>query len=120
MNKESYLRQKGVNVDAGLNYTGDFETYDEIFNDFMLEFDNQISSLTSVKEIGDMANYAIQVHALKGNLRCLGFDSYADVAYNHEMASKQNDVNYVNEHYNELINEVNKVYAILTKYKAMV
>ena len=26
MNKESYLRQKGVNVDAGLNYTGDFET----------------------------------------------------------------------------------------------
>ena len=77
MNKENYLRQKGVNVDAGLNYTGDFETYDEIFNDFMLEFDNQINSLTSVKETGDMANYAIQVHALKGNLRCLGFDTYS-------------------------------------------
>ena len=120
MNKESYLRQRGVNIDAGLNYTGDFETYDEIFNDFMLEFDNQINNLTTVKECNDMPNYAIQVHALKGNLRCLGFDSYADIAYNHEMASKQNDINYVNLHYNELINEVNRVYAILTKYKAMV
>ena len=27
---------------------------------------------------------------------------------------------YVNEHYNELINEVNRVYGILTQYKAMV
>ena len=92
MNKESFLRQKGVNVDAGLNYTGDFETYDEIFSDFMMEFDNQIGNLTTVKESNDMANYAIQVHALKGNLRCLGFDAYADIAYNHEMASKQNDI----------------------------
>ena len=119
MNKENYLRQKGVNVDAGLNYTGDFETYDEIFNDFMLEFDNQISNLTNVKENGDMANYAIQVHALKGNLRCLGFDSYADIAYSHEMASKQNDINYVNEHYNEILNFVNVLKAMYEEYKTL-
>ena len=119
MNKESYLRQKGVNVDAGLTYTGDFETYDEIFGDFMLEFDNQINSLTSVKDNGDMTNYAIQVHALKGNLRCLGFDSYADIAYNHEMASKQNDLNYVNEHYNEILSFVSTLKTLYDEYKTL-
>ena len=56
MNKEAYLRNKGVNIDAALNYTGDFDTYNEIFGDFMLELDNQITNLTNVLNTGDMPN----------------------------------------------------------------
>lgn len=36
----------------------------------------------------NMKNYAIQVHALKGNARTLGADQLADIAYDHEMQSK--------------------------------
>ena len=117
MNKEAYLRNKGVNIDAALNYTGDFETYNEIFGDFMLELDNQITNLTNVLNSNDMPNYAIQVHALKSNVRCLGFDNYASIAYNHEMASKQNDSTYVKEHYNEILTFVNELKALYEEYK---
>ena len=67
-----------------------------------------------------MVNYEIIVHALKSNFRTFGFTSTGEMFYQHELASKQNDINYVNEHYNELVEEVNRVYALLTKYKAMV
>ena len=116
MNKENYLRQKGVNIDAALNYTGDFETYDEIFNDFMLEIDNQVNSLTNVKDLNDMPNYAIQVHALKSNVRCLGFDSYAAIAYNHEMASKGNDVDFVNDNFDSLMTEADRIVSLCKEY----
>ena len=66
-----------------------------------------------------MVNYEIIVHALKSNCRTLGFTNTGEMFYQHELASKQNDINYVNEHYNELINEVNRVYGILTRYKSM-
>ena len=39
--------------------------------------------------------------------------------YQHELASKAGNSAYVSEHYNELINEVNRVYKILMTYKGM-
>ena len=66
-----------------------------------------------------MVNYEIIVHALKSNCRTLGFTNSGEMFYQHELASKQNDINYVNEHYNELITESRRIYDILTKYKGM-
>ena len=71
------------------------------------------------KVAGDMVNYEIIVHALKSNCRTLGFTSSGELFYQHELASKQNDINYVNEHYNELITEVNRIHTILQTYKGM-
>ena len=84
------------------------------------EIKREVNKFNAYKNAGDMVNYEIIVHALKSNCRTLGFMSTGEMFYQHELASKQNDINYVNVHYNELINEVNRVYAILTKYKAMV
>ena len=42
-----------------------------------------------------------------------------ELFYQHEIASKQGDINYVNDHYNELLTEVNRVYNILITYKGM-
>ena len=118
--KRNFLIQNGVDVDKGIENTMDFETYDEILLDFCETFPQEVNKFNAYKIQGDMVNYEIIVHALKSNFRTLGFTSTGEMFYQHELASKQNDINYVNEHYNELINEVNRVYAILTKYKAMV
>jgi len=118
--KRNFLVQNGVDVDKGIENTMDFETYDELLLDFCTTFAEEVNKFNAFKLAGDMVNYEIIVHALKSNCRTLGFTNTGEMFYQHELASKQNDINYVNEHYNELINEVNRVYAILTKYKAMV
>lgn len=118
--KRNYLIQNGVDVDKGIENTMDFETYDEILLDFCETFPQEVNKFNTYKIQGDMVNYEIIVHALKSNFRTLGFTSTGEMFYQHELASKQNDINYVNQHYDELINEVNRVYAILTNYKAMV
>ena len=118
--KKEFLIQNGVDVEKGIENTMDFETYDELLLDFTETFPTEVNKFNNFKLAGDMVNYEIIVHALKSNFRTLGFMNTGEMFYQHELASKQNDVNYVNAHYNELINEVNRVYAILTRYKAMV
>ena len=118
--KKSFLIQNGVDVEKGIENTMDFETYDELLLDFCNTFPEEVNKFNQFKLKGDMVNYEIIVHALKSNCRTLGFTNTGEMFYQHELASKQNDINYVNEHYNELINEVNRVYQILIKYKAMV
>ena len=118
--KKNFLKANGVDVDKGIENTMDFETYDELLLDFCDTFAQEVNKFNQFKVSGDMVNYEIIVHALKSNCRTLGFINTGEMFYQHELASKQNDVNYVNEHYNELINEVNRVYKILTTYKAMV
>ena len=117
--KRNFLIQNGVDVDKGIENTMDFETYNEILLDFCNTFPEDVNKFNAYKAANDMVNYEIIVHALKSNCRTLGFTSTGEMFYQHELASKQNDVNYVNQHYDELINEVKRVYNILMTYKGM-
>ena len=115
--KRNFLIQNGVDVEQGIENTMDFETYDEILLDFCNTFPVDVNKFNEFKAAGDMVNYEIIVHALKSNCRTLGFTSTGEMFYQHELASKQNDINYVNTHYDELIAEVKRVYNILMAYK---
>ena len=117
--KRNYLIQNGVDVDKGIENTMDFDTYNELLLDFCNTFPQDVNKFNEYKAAGDMVNYEIIVHALKSNCRTLGFMNTGEMFYQHELASKQNDVNYVNSHYDELINEVKRIYSILTTYKGM-
>jgi HPt (histidine-containing phosphotransfer) domain-containing protein len=118
-NKRNFLMQNGVDVNKGIENTMDEETYNELLIDFANTFPVDVNKFNEYKVAGDMVNYEIIVHALKSNCRTLGFLNTGEMFYQHELASKQNDINYVNEHYNELITEVRRVYDILIKYKEM-
>ena len=118
--KRNFLIQNGVDVDKGIENTMDFETYNELLLDFCNTFPEEVKKFNEFKIAGDMFNYEIIVHALKSNCRTLGFMTTGEMFYQHELASKQNNQAYVNEHYNELINEVNRVYQILVNYSRMV
>ena len=117
--KRAFLIQNGVDVDKGIENTMDFETYNEILLDFCNTFPEDVNKFNAFKAAGDMKNYEILVHALKSNCRTLGFTSTGEMFYQHELASKENNIAYVNEHYDELINEVKRVYNILQTYKGM-
>ncbi|MGN1358157.1 MAG: Hpt domain-containing protein [Bacilli bacterium] len=118
-NKRNFLVQNGVDVEKGIENTMDFETYNEILLEFCDTFPEEVNKFNKFKQENDMVNYEIIVHALKSNCRTLGFTSTGEMFYQHELASKEGNSAWVSEHYNELINEVNRVYKILMTYKGM-
>ena len=63
-----------------------------------------------------MENYSISVHALKSNSKYLGFTKLAELAYDHEMKSKENDIAYVDEHFAELDSVYHDIISIVEKY----
>lgn len=117
--KIAFLEQNGVDAKPAIANMMDIETYDDIINDFYQELPEELSKIDGYKNALDMPNYAILVHALKSNARSFGFMKLGDIAYAHEMASKAGDVNYVNEHYGELISAANEVQNIISKYKTL-
>lgn len=116
MKDVNLLIKNGVNVEKSLELFGDMETYDDTLKDFLQDINEKENKIKSTKEMGDMANYAILVHGLKSDAKYFGFDTLATYAYNHEMASKENNIYYVTEHFNELIVELDRVVHIVKQY----
>ena len=114
----AYLKEHGVNIDNSLELLGDMEMYNMTMGDFIADVEAKWDRINQFKEASDMPNYAIEVHSLKSDCKYLGFMDLADISYQHELKSKENDVNFVNEHFDELVNEYNKVIKFVKTYIA--
>ena len=116
MKDVNILIENGANVKKALELFGDMETYDSTLEVFLNEVPAKLQLIKNYKEIGDMANYAIQVHSLKSDARYFGFETLGEIAYEHEMQSKANNLYYVTEHFDELMNEASRVLNLVKKY----
>ncbi len=116
MKDVNLLISNGVNIEKSLELFGDMQMYDSTLEDFLNEVGNRLERIKKYKEISDMANYAIEVHALKSDSKYFGFDKLADISYNHEMESKKNNMFYVVDHYDELITEANRIVNLVQEY----
>jgi len=110
------LKNNDIDVDSGIDLLGDIEMYDETLEDFLNESKDRIPKIEEYKNSGDMENYAILVHAMKGDSKYLGFTELANLSYDHQLKSQDNDVNYVKDHYDELIKEANRVIKVVSDY----
>jgi len=113
---EQFLKDNGVNVEQGLEVLGDMEMYNETMSDFLEEQETRIPELTKFKEAGDAENYAILAHAMKSDSKYLGFTKLIDLAYQHELKGKDNDLEFINEHFDELMEEANRITNICKEY----
>ena len=113
---KEFLESKGVDVDHGLELLGDMETYDMCIEEFANGFEERKRKLEEYKNSGNMPDYAVEVHAMKSDSKYMGFMTLADLAYQHEMASKENDTAFVNDNYDSLMEEANKIYKIVKEY----
>lgn len=116
MKEVSFLKDNGIDVESGLALLGDMEMYEETLNDFLTEFNEKKSQIEATKKNDDMENYAILVHSLKSDSKYLGFTRLSELAYQHEMESKASHSDYVNQHYEELIGEANRIISVVTEY----
>jgi len=116
MKDRSYLEDNGVDVQTGLDLLGDMDMYNETMEDFLNEINEKYPNAKAYKEQGDMPNYAILVHSIKSDSKYLGFTKLAELAYEHELKSKDNDIEFVNNNFSSLEDEINRIIAIVKTY----
>ncbi len=110
------LVQNGVDLNKSLELFGDIATYNDNLDEFLDGIEKSVVNLEKYKNNGDMGNYAIIVHSIKSDAKYFGFTKLAELAYNHEMKSKENDAIYVNDNYQELMTEINKTVELVKNY----
>ena len=112
----NYLKDNGVDIDFALDLLGDMDMYNSTVHDFVDEVDDKWKRIVEYKNSSDMENYAIEVHSLKSDAKYLGLMKLAEVAYKHELKSKEKDIDFVNNHFSELEEEYDKSIDIIKKY----
>lgn len=116
MKSIDFLKENNVDVNQSLELFGDIETYNETIKEFQSGIGDKLNQITKYFQEEDMPNYAIYVHSLKSDCKYFGFLKLAEIAYEHEMKSKANDINFVKENFSSLMEESQKVKKILDEY----
>jgi len=116
MKDVNLLKNNGIDVDKSLELFGDMETYDETLEEFLNSVGQKLSDIKKFKETSDMSNYAILVHSLKSDSKYLGFTTLAELSFDHETKSKENDVDYIYNNYDKLMLEADRIVNIVEKY----
>ncbi len=111
-----FLKSKGVQIEQALEYLGDIETYNFTVKEFSQEIEEKINELEKYKLENDMENYAILVHSLKSDAKYLGFMKFADIAYQHELKSKEKNQDYINANFAKLEEELSKCINVINDY----
>ena len=112
----NYLKENGVDVDSSIELLGDVDMYNETLDMFIEENKKRIPRIEKNKDEENLKDYSIDVHALKSDCKYLGFKELANLAYDHELKSKENDIEYINQHFSELMNEYDRIKNIIDKY----
>ena len=86
------LIENGVNLEKSLELFGDIATYNDNLDEFLDGIEKLIQDIENYKTQKDMANYAILVHSLKSDAKYYGFEKLAELALDHELKSKDNEV----------------------------
>lgn len=99
------LTRAGIDLQQGMTYCGDKEGFRDIVLIYHSEGAKRKASLDESFYMKDWKNYVITVHALKSNSRGIGANELADLALNLEMAGKENRIDYIFEHHEELMDK---------------
>ena len=87
-----------------------------MLREWLKECDNKFEEMKLCKIKHDMNNYSIMVHALKSDSKYFGFTELAEMSYQHELKSKENDYEFVSNNFSKLESEFGRVMTIVENY----
>ena len=116
MEKVDLLVSNNVDVKGSLDFWGDMDSYNENLLEFKNSLKEKLNNLEYYKNIKDCANYAILAHSMKSEAKYLGFKEEAEIFLAHELKGKENDIDYIENNYSQIIETVNKIINLLNKY----
>ena len=110
------LKAAGYDVDKAMDELGGIEMYEEILQDFYNENLDRVRKIIALKKSNDIKNYTIEVHAMKSECMYLGINHLADMCLEHQLKGEENDIEYINSHFDELMTEVAKALTVIKGY----
>ena len=111
-----FLEAYGLDIDKALETLVDMDIYAETAQDVLDESDNKVADLKKFLEAGDMTNYCVVAHALKSDAKYMGMFDLADIAYKHEIASKEGRIDDVKASFDEFMKKTAKMMGVLRKF----
>ncbi len=114
--KEDYLEENNIDYKNGIELFGSMDMYNSMLSDWYKGINDKWNKIISYKNNNDMTNYAIEVHSLKSDAKYFGFTKLAELSLNHELKSKDNDIDYVNSNFSELEIEYRRIMNIVNNY----
>jgi CheY-like chemotaxis protein len=111
-----FLQENGIFVKDGLEYLKTMDNYDKAVRDFLSNISAKVVALSQYKMSHNVADYASLVHDLRKECRNLGINKLVDMTFNHELKSKDGNVKFIDEHFDELLKEISNTVSVLKKY----
>lgn len=97
------LSRAGIDIEQGISYCGDKEGLREIIGIYHSEGAKRRNQMQQFFQEQDWKNYVITVHALKSNSKGIGAVELAELALSLEMAGKGNDIDYILQNHEKLM-----------------
>ncbi|MCR5250237.1 MAG: response regulator [Lachnospiraceae bacterium] len=108
-------RLDGIDTNTGVrNCAGNVKAYIELLRTYASS--NLPNLLQDFYEKEDMQNYAVIAHSIKGGSLSVGALDVAEKAYALERAGKREDLNYIWDHHEEMLEEYNEILEMLKRY----
>ena len=111
-----FLEENDIDVDSSLELLGDMDMYNDTLKDFLTESETRLPKMKEHLSGEDASNYAILAHAMKSDSKYLGFKKLAELSLDHELKGKENNIEYIKDHYEELMNEVERIINVAKEY----
>ncbi len=115
MNKELLVSNQ-VDVNKALEFWGDMESYNANLKEYFNSLLSKLNELNGYKVNKDVNNYAILAHSMKSEAKYFGFMKEADVFLAHELKGKEGNLDYINEHFDDLKKTILRINSLLSEY----
>lgn len=118
--KFKMLEEYGIDLEEGLHHMrGNLDTYEEILHIYFRELPDRLARLSCYRKQNDMKNYCVDVHSLKSTSKSVGALAIAQLAKLHEEESRRGNSAYIEEHFDELCLECEKLLQAGMRFKDM-
>ncbi|MBE5936468.1 MAG: Hpt domain-containing protein [Lachnospiraceae bacterium] len=116
---ESYLESKGISAFNAIEVVGnDIDSYVELVDIFVSVTPERINDMKEFITSGDMLNYSVLAHSTKSDALLVGAEKLSELAKGHELEAKQDNITYVKENWDSLIEEWERVLSIYEEFMA--
>ena len=92
-----FLKELGIDREAGLSYTGNEDKYLSAIGRYCNAYEKNRAKAEETFAAKDYENYTIIVHSLKSNSRMIGATELAAMFETLEMAARNNEINVIEE-----------------------
>ena len=91
---------------TGIYYCGgDAELYKEVLSDWCEETKQELDRLQAYLAAGDLKNYAVLAHAIKGTALTIGASEFAARAKRHQLAADAGDIAFIQKDFDSFSKE---------------